>query len=290
MVAESGATFACRLDGPSQAHGWSDCTETPVTGATTSTGSRLYTGLEVGTYTFSVRATDGFALGPNTDPTPAAYSWEVVAAEGPPDTDAPNTRITSGARRWLPSTFLGLTYDADEETVGFRCTYDGAPRSCGDGQANLLAMGAGDHTFTVAAVDIDGNVDPTPAVARWTVPRDSADLKTYSKKHWTKKSSNGYFRNTYAVATTRGAYVQQGNPDFRSLVVLMTRCPTCGKATVALGSKVLRTVDLRASTRRQRQVVKVASWSKPHSGKVTITVTTKGKPVIIEGLGFSDRR
>src|SRR5687768_3390 len=48
---EADATFECKLAGPSQSHDWSDCTTPPPDGATTSNGSKSYTGLAVGSYT-----------------------------------------------------------------------------------------------------------------------------------------------------------------------------------------------------------------------------------------------
>ncbi len=60
---ESGSTFACKLDAGS----WSSCAS-----------PKVYSGLSVGSHTFSVRATD--ATG-NTDATPATKSWTIEAAK-----------------------------------------------------------------------------------------------------------------------------------------------------------------------------------------------------------------
>ena len=43
----------------------------------------------------------------------------------PPDDDNPQTVITNGATRWYPFSYLGITYDSDEEGVRFRCTLNG---------------------------------------------------------------------------------------------------------------------------------------------------------------------
>jgi hypothetical protein len=63
---ESGSTLACKLDSGS----WAACTS-----------PKAYSGLAVGSHTFSARATD--AAG-NTDATPATRSWTVEAVTPPP--------------------------------------------------------------------------------------------------------------------------------------------------------------------------------------------------------------
>jgi hypothetical protein len=49
----------------------------------------------------------------------------------------------------------------------------------------------------------------------------------------------------------------------------------------------LRTVRLDADARRVRQVVRVAAFNQVKRGSVLIRVTSRGKPVAIDGLGVS---
>jgi hypothetical protein len=290
-VPEGRVTFACRLDGPSQAHDWQDCTD-PSGGLfpTTSTGSRLYTGLALGTYTFSVRATDAFPLGPNTEDPPKTHTWTVVEPDGstPPDGSAPETTITSKTPRWVLAPFHGIRYRADEEAAGFRCTLNGAAQDCGYYQANLLGLGPRDYVFRVAAIDLAGNVDPTPALARWTVPFDDPTMRT--SKGWRTKRGSGHFKDTVSVSTRKGATIQLGNKGYRSAVLVVTKCPGCGSIAISLKNQHVRNVSLNAARVRQKQVVKVGSWKKPRSGVVRVTVRSAGKEVAIDGIGFSKRR
>lgn len=284
------STFECRLDrGEDEVQGWTDCTDTTASKPGHSTGSASFTDLALGTYTFSVRATDTADLAggwSNTEPEPATYTWTV--AEGP-DTVAPGTVITAGAKRWHPFSFLGIAYRADEEASGFECTLNGRERACDDDPVVLYGMKAGDYLFTVAAVDSSGNVDPTPAKDRWTVPVNNTLFRTHSQE-WEKRTGRGHFQDTYSITDERGAYIEKANRNFRSLVLVATRCRGCGKVAVHLGGDRLATVDLSARKTRKRQILPVDSWRRSQSGLVRLEVVSRGKDVIVEGLGFSTRR
>ena len=291
---EADVTFECRLVGPSQAHDWSDCTTPPPDGATTSEGSKAYTGLAVGDYTFAVRATDAFPFGPNTEETPAGVTWTIVEPETPPpppppDTEDPDTFITNGADRWHPFSYLGIRYASDEDVSRWTCTLNGAGQSCPDDQKNFLGMKAGDYVFTVAAVDESDRVDATPAKERWSVPMNNTLFKEHSPE-WDERSGKGYFQDTYSIADERGAFIEQAKQGFKSLVLVATRCEGCGKVEVYLKDTLLRTVSLSAATTEKRQIIPVASWRAKHSGRVRLVVASQGKDVMIEGLGFSARR
>jgi hypothetical protein len=284
---ETGDTFECKLEGPTSAHDWTDCTDaSPPAGS--STGSRSYSGLSVGKYTFSVRASDHpDSGGPNVDQSPATYTWDVVASPPPPDTEAPDTDITGGAPRWLLFPFVRVRYAGSPDTTDFACLLNGGPvRSCSYGQADLFGMKGRDYRFTVAAEDRAGNVDPSPAVERWTVPINNTFLHDYSRG-WKQKSGHGYFEDSYSITQRKGAFVRQGKRSFRSLALVTTTCPDCGSVEVRLGSKLLERIDLRSGSRRQRRLVEIGSWHRPRSGMVEVLVTSSGRDVIVEGLGFS---
>jgi hypothetical protein len=80
---EPGVTFACSLDGVA----FVACTS-PVE----------LTGLGLGAHTFAVQATDHAG---NTDPTPASYSWTVVAQPPPPTCTVTTETLTASADAWL---------------------------------------------------------------------------------------------------------------------------------------------------------------------------------------------
>lgn len=287
------ATFECRLDqGETEVQDWTDCTDGDQQKAGHSTGSEAFTDLSPGSYTFSVRARDtGDVVGgpANTEATPATFGWTVVDGPPPPDTEHPDTVITAGARRWHPFSFLGIAYRSDEETSGYECTVNGRARSCDDDPVTFYGMKAGDYVFTVAAVDTAGNVDPTPAKDRWTVPMNNTLFKKHSGE-WDKRTGRGHFQDTYSIADRRGAYVEKAKRNFRSLALVATRCPGCGKVAVFLRGDRLTTVDLSARKTRKRQILPIDSWRRLQTGRVRVQVVSQGKAVLIEGVGFSRRR
>ena len=146
FTADELATFRCRLDGAD----WQPCTS-PVT----------YTGLAVGTHTFSVTATD---LAGNTDPTPATFEWEVTATS-----TAPETVLTETPPLLTNNTQASFAFHSDDPSATFQCQLDGAAPAPCTSPLTLTNLSEGAHTFMVTAVNASGDVDPTPASWAWTI-------------------------------------------------------------------------------------------------------------------------
>jgi hypothetical protein len=137
------SSFECSLDGSA----FAACT-TP----------RDYSGLADGIHTFRVRAID--AVG-NPDPTPASLTWTV-------DTTAPDTSITSGPPATATSNTASLGFTSTESGA-FECSLDGSPFTGCTSPAEYSGLALGSHAFQVRAMDVAGNVDPTPASHSWTI-------------------------------------------------------------------------------------------------------------------------
>jgi hypothetical protein len=87
------------------------------------------------------------------------------------DTTPPQTTITSGPADggFTNNTTPTFTFIADE-TATFECAVDSTPVACsGNGTHTTSALSAGQHTFSVAATDTNGNEDLTPASRTFTV-------------------------------------------------------------------------------------------------------------------------
>jgi large repetitive protein len=148
---ESGSTFACSVDGGS----FTVCTS-PV----------VLTGLTIDVHNFAVQATD--ATG-NIDPSPAAYTWTVVA-----DTTAPDTIITAGPSGLNANTnvvfeFTGSDNGTPAAELQFECSLDGSPFGGCTSPHEFPVETLGVHTFEVRAIDLALNVDATPISRTWTL-------------------------------------------------------------------------------------------------------------------------
>lgn len=158
FTASEPATFQCSLDGAAA----QPCSS-PLT----------YTGLTIGTHTFAVSATD---LAGNTDPSPATYAWEIVAPS------APETTLTSTPPQLTNSASATFTFTASDPAATFECQLDAEPTVVCTSPWTLTGLAEGSHTFSVRAVDGEGDADLTPATWTWTIdltpPPPPADLHT----------------------------------------------------------------------------------------------------------------
>ena len=136
-----------------------------------------FTNLTDGTYIFTVAAVD--AVG-NVDPTPALWKWTVDTT--PPDTSIdsatdgdgiPVANVSTTSNDSITFTFSGIP---NEDVNHFICTISGVPTNypC-TSPIQFTNLTDGTYIFTVAAVDAVGNVDPTPALWKWTVDTTPPD-------------------------------------------------------------------------------------------------------------------
>jgi hypothetical protein len=215
---ESGSTFACSLDGaPAQA-----CSS-----------PQDYSGLGLGSHTFTVAATDSSG---NTDQSPATHTWSVEQ-----DTTPPQTTITSAPPASTSSTSASFEFSSSESGSSFACSLDGAPaQACTSPQA-YSGLSVGSHTFSVAATDGAGNTDPTPATHTWSAGATtvvfSEDFSSggFTAGGWQVQTGNG------ATATVVDGAVTAGNLGARLLST--TASNSSASLRKALGSRTSLTLE-----------------------------------------------
>jgi hypothetical protein len=103
---------------------------------------------------------------------------ELHQATPPADVTPPQTRITSAPPATTPLTTARLEFDADEPFSTFECSLDGAPFTPCASPVLYSGLQPGPHTFAVRATDANGNPDPTPAEAAWSVVDESPPVVT----------------------------------------------------------------------------------------------------------------
>jgi hypothetical protein len=95
------------------------------------------------------------------------FDWSAV--NGGPDTDPPDTAISSGPTTLTSSRAATFVFTADEAGSTFECSLDGGPFAACTSPASYTGLADGAHTFDVQATDGSANTDPTPDTASWTV-------------------------------------------------------------------------------------------------------------------------
>lgn len=262
-----GATFACRLlKKPATTGAFASCP-----GAS---GTATYNTLVDGTYEFAVQATD---TEDNTDATPETFTWTV-------DTAAPQTVLTRVTRFWVlarRATFgVGVASPDVATDMTFQCRLDGVGRECG-----TVRFPSGTHTFDAAATDKAGNADESPASHSFTMPVNNTDL-THSKG-WKRVKVTGAFLGTASTTTKKGAKLSTKATGITRIALVASKGRGYGTVKVMLGKKTLKQVSLAQQRNVKKKVVPIARFAGPTSGKVTVVVVSKGKKVVIEGLGIA---
>ncbi|HET9162302.1 MAG TPA: hypothetical protein VFN89_02500, partial [Solirubrobacterales bacterium] len=84
------------------------------------------------------------------------------------DTTAPDTTIVSAPAGTVATSSVSVKFKSSEKHSTFRCVLDGAGSSCSS-PVVYTGLVNGPHTFSVAAIDRSGNVDPSPASVQFTV-------------------------------------------------------------------------------------------------------------------------
>ncbi|MBK9053053.1 MAG: DNRLRE domain-containing protein [Chloroflexi bacterium] len=188
--ATNGRTLqALRLTGPWTENGvtWSNQPGTTGAAATTSSGqgwrewdvaAQVTTMVETGlNYGFLIRdASEGgngfeqqFHAKEKNENVPVLIITYVAGGNNGQDIIPPQTAINSGPAITTMDTGATFTFAANEPTIGFECSLNGAAFGECDSPAELTGLAVGNQTFAVRAVDLSGLVDPTPATYAWTV-------------------------------------------------------------------------------------------------------------------------
>ncbi len=269
VVPDEQVTYECRLDGPSQAADWAACTSPQTYSGLADTATDGST-----PYLFSVRATDTSA---NTDPTPATLEWDQ-------DTTAPFTWMAENRPRGLWLSRTGTFSFSGPSGSTFVCRSDGKALPCDDGGVTLSPLRSGKHTFSVAAKDPAGNVDPTPETTSYRVPFNTFGTRR-QKRAWDRSAGKGYFDSDYQQTKRRGAKLSKRFSGMREVTLIVGKGRGYGLIRVNLGSTKLYAGRLTARRTKKRQLIVIdLPGAAAKSGKITVVVLSQGKMVRIDGI------
>jgi hypothetical protein len=122
------------------------------------------------------------------------FDW--TATNNDPDTDPPETTVTSAPGGLVAGGDATFSFIASEAGSSFECSLDGAPFGACTSPAGYSGLADGAHSFDVRATDGAGNTDPSPAQHAWTV--DSTPPSA------TMNDPGAYLRGTVTLTSTSG--------------------------------------------------------------------------------------
>lgn len=269
--APAGTVTTCRLDGgPAQ--------------ACTSPWRR--TRLTTGTHSLVVEAVE-----PSGQRTVTGHRWRVDAT--PPKLTVPApAAVTLGDR----ATISYRATDADGVS-NYQVRYRRArsdrgfeawvyPDSWRATTATTRSIGIArgyEYCFSVRARDTLGNL--TAWSLQRCVSRPLDDRSLSASTGWSRATDAAALDGTVTTTTRKGAELRRGTVQARRVVVVATRCPSCGTADVFIGSTRVGRIDLRATTTERQQVITLPLQSKVLTGRLVIRTTSSSR-VSIDGVAL----
>ena len=137
------ATYQCSLD---------------LAPFTACTSPQTYTGVAEGDHIFQVRAVHPIGI---PDQSPAIHEWTIDLV--------PETFIDEGPPSQTLNPNAVFFFRSNEGFASFQCALDVPTYGSCPSDGQFLDLLVGSHVLRVRAVDPAGNVDPTPAIHRWTI-------------------------------------------------------------------------------------------------------------------------
>jgi hypothetical protein len=163
-------------------------------------------------------------------------------------------------------------------------SYPAAWQATTETSATLALSRGTTYCFSTRARDHNLNLSGWSAQRCTAVPLDDRSLK--ASTGWTRGRGTAFYVHTILSSTHLGAKLSRTSVHARHLVLVVTKCPGCGSVAVYAGSKKLRTVNLAATSTRNRVVVSVPT-SALSGVTISIKIVSTRKPVKIDGLGVS---
>ncbi|TDO34233.1 hypothetical protein EV643_12818 [Kribbella sp. VKM Ac-2527] len=101
------------------------------------------------------------------------YNRLSLGGTPPPDTEPPETTITSAPPATTSSSDASFAFSSSESGSTFACGLDGQPAESCTSPKDYTGLALGSHTFSVAATDAVGNTDQSPATHTWSIQQSN---------------------------------------------------------------------------------------------------------------------
>ena len=143
----------------------------------------------------------------------------------------------------------------------------------------------GTTCFEARARDVAGNVGAWSArrciVRPFPATSWANSLRTGV---WSNKTGvSGSFNNQYVQSSLAGSTLKSPNATFKRLGIVVTKCPSCGKVEVKVGSTSYGVFNLQSDTVQKRKYIGVKTFANLRTA--TIRLIVRGdKQVRIEGM------
>ena len=135
--------------------------------------------------------------------------------------------------------------------------------------------------LSVRAVDGVGRHSPWSSPACTSRPLDDRALA--ASAGWTRGTGSAYWLNTVTSTTASGQTLTRSNVHLNRVGVVATVCSSCGTVSVKVGTTTIGSINLNA-TSLANKTVKLLPTFADQTGSVTITSTSSGKQIAIDGL------
>ena len=128
--------------------------------------------------------------------------------------------------------------------------------------------------------------------SNWTNPRCTAipvsvlNRTMRGRGGWKYYRAGGRFLNAFGLSYRRGASLGLTGVRATRLSLVVTKCPRCGSVNVYWNKRLLASARLTAASLQYKQIIEVGSFPGQQKGTIRIVITSRGKPVAIEGLGI----
>lgn len=148
--------------------------------------------------------------------------------------------------------------------------------------ASLTAKPGAATTWALTASDQAGNTASASVAATPVILQESQAVRTGS---WTTKSASGYLGGKSYSSSTKNASLTWSFSG-RSAAWVVSRAATSGQASIYVDGKLAKTVDLRSTTTKFRDVIWSQTWSTSarHTVKIVVTGTSKRPTITTDGL------